>query len=73
MRVWWTLFGMYIGRVPPKAHLSPDAREVIKVAMAMIATLAALVPGLLTASAKSSFDDKESQLRSTAAQVVQGD
>jgi hypothetical protein len=64
------LFGMYLGTVLPKDHLSPDARDVIKVAMAMIATLAALVLGLLIASAKSSFDEKESELRSTAAQVV---
>lgn len=64
------LFGMYLGTVLPKDHLSPDARDVIKVAMAMIATLAALVLGLLIASAKSSFDEKESELRNTAAQVV---
>ena len=64
------LFGMFLGAVLPKHHLSPDARDVIKVAMAMIATLAALVLGLLTASAKSSLDEKESQLRSAAAQVV---
>ena len=64
------LFGMFLGTVLPKHHLSPDARDVIKVAMAMIATLAALVLGLLTASAKSSLDEKESQLRSAAAQVV---
>jgi hypothetical protein len=64
------LFGMFLQEVLPKEHLSPDARDVIKVAMAMIATLAALVLGLLTASAKSSLDDKESQLRSVAAQVV---
>jgi hypothetical protein len=64
------LFGMFLGTVLPKDHLSPDARDVIKVAMAMIATLAALVLGLLTASAKSSLDDKESQMRSAAAQVV---
>ena len=36
----------------------------------MIATLAALVLGLLTASAKSSLDEKENQLRGVAAQVV---
>jgi hypothetical protein len=64
------LFGMYLGTVLPKDHLNPDARDVIKVAMAMIATLAALVLGLLIASAKSSLDEKESELRSTAAQVV---
>jgi hypothetical protein len=38
--------------------------------MAMIATLAALVLGLLTASAKSSLDDKEAQVRSWAAQIL---
>jgi hypothetical protein len=38
--------------------------------MAMIATLAALVLGLLTASAKSSLDEKENEVRSLAAQFV---
>jgi type II secretory pathway pseudopilin PulG len=38
--------------------------------MAMVATLAALVLGLLTASAKSSLDEKESEQRSAAAQVL---
>jgi hypothetical protein len=57
------LFGMFLGRVLPKEHLSAEAKDVIKVTMAMIATLAALVLGLLTASAKSSLDDKENQLR----------
>jgi exosortase/archaeosortase len=60
------LFRMFLWTVLPKDHLSPDARDVIKVAMAMIATLAALVLGLLLASAKSSLDEKETELRSTA-------
>jgi hypothetical protein len=64
------LFGMFLGSVLPKEHLSPDARDVIKVSMAMVATLAALVLGLLTASAKSGLDDKEGELRSIAAQVI---
>jgi CDP-diglyceride synthetase len=64
------LFGMFLGRVLPKEHLSDDAKDVIKVAMAMIATLAALVLGLLMASAKSSLDEKEGQVRSWAAQVL---
>jgi hypothetical protein len=38
--------------------------------MAMIATLAALVVGLLIASAKSSFDTKDTELRRTAAHVI---
>ena len=50
--------------------MSTEAKDVIKVAMAMIATLAALVLGLMTASASSSLDDKETEMRSTAARVV---
>ena len=64
------LFGMYLRRVLPKHHLSDDAKDVIKVSMAMVATMAALVLGLMTASAKSSLDDKESKLRGAAAQII---
>jgi hypothetical protein len=64
------LFGMYLGRALPQEHLNPDARDVIKVSMAMVATLAALVLGLLTASATSSLNDKEAELRGMAAQVI---
>jgi len=55
------LLGMLLGRVLPEHHLSTDAQDVIKVAMAMVATLAALVLGLMIASAKSSLDDKEAE------------
>jgi len=64
------LLGVYLGKVLPEHHLSPDARDVIKVSMAMVATLAALVLGLLTASAKSSLDDKDAELRSMAEQII---
>ena len=64
------LFGMFLGKILPEHHLSDDTRDVIKVTMAMIATLAALVLGLLTASAKSSLNDKELKLRSTAARII---
>ena len=64
------LFGMYLARVLPQEHLNPDARDVIKVSMAMVATLAALVLGLLTASATSSLSDKETELRTAAVQVI---
>ena len=64
------LFGMYLRRVLPENRLSDDAKDVIKVSMAMVATMAALVLGLMTSSAKSSLDNKESDLRATAAQVI---
>jgi hypothetical protein len=64
------LFGMFLGRILPEHHLSTAAKDVIKVAMAMVATLAALVLGLMIASAKSSLDDRTTELRSTAARVL---
>lgn len=64
------VLGMVLGRVLPERHLSSDAKDVIKVSMAMVATLSALVLGLLTASAKSSLDEKSNQLRGWGAQVV---
>jgi len=64
------LLGMLLGVALPKHHLSGDSKEVIKVAMAMIATLAALVVGLLIGSAKSSFDGKETEMTQMAARAI---
>ena len=64
------VFGMLLGAILPKHHLSSDSKDVIKVAIAMIATLAALVVGLLISSAKSSFDDKDTEMRRMAAQAI---
>jgi hypothetical protein len=69
-----TLAGAFLGwwigqRLPPK-HLSTDSRDVIKVAMAMVATVAGLVLGLLIASAKSSFDAKDAAVRQVAVQLI---
>ena len=64
------VLGMLLGAILPKNHLSADSKDVIKVAIAMIATLAALVVGLLISSAKSSFDDKDTEMRRMAAQAI---
>ena len=64
------LFGMHLEKILPQEHLNPDAKDVIKVSMAMVATVAALVLGLLTASAKTSFDDRDAELRKMAEDVI---
>jgi hypothetical protein len=64
------LVGMFLGRILPDDHLSADTKDVIKVAMAMIATLAALVLGLMTASASNSLESKETEMKSTATQIL---
>jgi hypothetical protein len=50
--------------------LSEDSLRAVSLAIGLIATLAALVLGLLTASAKSSFDKIDDEFRQTAAKVV---
>src|ERR1700720_579955 len=51
-------------------HVQPDSRDVVKMATGLIGTLAALVLGLLIASAKSSFDQKTGQVRQVTAQII---
>src|SRR5262245_15932222 len=55
------LFGMFLGSVLPTQHLSTEARDVIRVTTAMLATLSAVVLGLLTGSAISSLAEKEGE------------
>ena len=50
----------------PTHHRDGDSREVIKLVMGLIATIAALVLGLLIASAHSSYDTQESEVRQLA-------
>jgi hypothetical protein len=53
-----------------EVHLQPDSRDVVKMATGLIGTLAALVLGLLIASAKGSFDQKTSQVRQLTASII---
>jgi hypothetical protein len=64
------LFGMSLRRVLPDHHLSEESKDVMKLGTAMIATLAAIVIGLLIASAKSSFDTLNKGLIETSSKVV---
>ncbi len=62
--------GMYLGVLLPKDHLSAESKEGVKVAIAMVATLSALVIGLLVAFAKTSFDSKNSEYKRTISLIV---
>jgi len=50
------LLGILLRSVLPEHHLTQDSKDVVKLGMGLIATMAALVLGLLIASAKSAFD-----------------
>ncbi|MEI6494316.1 MAG: hypothetical protein WCO94_17355, partial [Verrucomicrobiota bacterium] len=54
--------GMRLHRFLPEHHLSPDGRGNMKLAMGLVATMTALVLGLLVSSAKTSYDTTRSQV-----------
>lgn len=64
------LLGSFVQRVLPEGHLSSDSKEVVKLTMGVVATLAALVLGLLVASAKGTYDARESEINQITAYVI---
>jgi hypothetical protein len=54
----------------PEEHLSVETKDVVKLGIALIATMAALVLGLLIASAKSTFDTRRNQLLQVSADTI---
>jgi len=67
------VLGMLCGTKLPKHHLSPDSKETIRLVMTLLATLSALVIGLLINSAKSSFDAKNEEVKAIAADITELD
>jgi len=67
------VFGLFLRARLPEQHLSPESKDVVKLAMGLIATMAALVLGLLTASAKSSFDLQNTETVHAAANIIRLD
>jgi hypothetical protein len=65
-----TVLGMYMPTVLPEHHLNDRSKDVIKLGMGLVATLSALVLGLLISSAKNSFDAQSTELTQSSAQVV---
>ena len=69
-----TLAGIFLGtllrRSLPEHHLNEHAKDVVRLGVGLIATIAALVLGLLIASAKDSFDRQTSQIRKITADLI---
>ncbi len=64
------LVGFGLQRLLPNHHLSKESQEVVKLGAGMIATLTALVLGLLVSSAKSSFDNMNSGMVQCGAKLI---
>jgi hypothetical protein len=64
------LLAMLVQRVLPEHHLSTESKDVVKLGVALIATMSALVLGLLIASAKSAFDTRSNQVVQASADII---
>src|SRR4029078_1903910 len=56
------LLGKALRRLLPEDYLNPDSRGPITLAMGLVATMTALVLGLLVSAAKGAYDTKRSEV-----------
>jgi hypothetical protein len=63
------LVGITIRGLLPQAHLSTETKDAVKVAMGLVATMSALVLGLLVSSAKGSYDIQRTEVIQMAAKI----
>jgi hypothetical protein len=61
---------LLLSRLLPEGHLRDNSRDTVKVVTGMIATLAALVLGLLISSANTSFDGVDTAITQTGAKII---
>lgn len=61
--------GMCLRSMLPEHHLTGETKDAIKLGTGLIATMAALLLGLLVASAKGSYDDEKQELTQMAAKI----
>jgi len=64
------LLGTWLRTALPGHHLDSESKDVIKLGIGLIATMTALVLGLVTASAKSSFDTVDGEVKATAVHLL---
>jgi hypothetical protein len=65
-----SLLGLAIRTVLPGHHLNGDAKEAVKLGAGLVATLTALVLGLLISTSKSSFDATSTMLTQSSAKIL---
>ena len=64
-----TLLGMRLRAALPDHHLSAETKETVRLGMGLVATMTALLLGLLIATAKGSYDAQRSQVIQMAGKV----
>jgi len=64
------LAGLVLQRLLPQHHLSTESKDVVKLGAGVIATVTALVLGLLISSAKGTFDEANSKITQAGAKII---
>ena len=54
----------------PPAHLSKESQDVVRLGIGLVATMTALLLGLVTAAARSTFDAQDVAIRNAAANIL---
>ena len=67
------LLGLWMQHRLPGHHLSKESQDTIKLGAGMVATMSALILGLLVSSAKNSFDAVNSAIAQNGARIIQLD
>src|SRR5258708_24171183 len=67
------MLGMLVSRILPQNHLTDQTRSVVTVSMGVVGALTALVLGLLTLGASSSYYTKNQEVVLIAADVIRLD
>jgi hypothetical protein len=62
--------GALLRKAVPDDHLAGDAKDIVRLGAGLVGTIAALVLGLLIASAKTSYDTQSGQVQRLTADVV---
>ena len=65
--------GAFLRSKLPKHHLADDAKDVVRLGTGLIGTIAALVLGLLIASANSSYDTQGGEIKRMTANIIELD
>ena len=64
------MLGILLHSFLPGRHLNSETKEVVKLGMGLVGTVAALVLGLLVASAKGTYDTQSNELTEMSAKVA---
>ena len=64
------LLGLRLRSALPHPHLNADTKDVVKLAMGLVATMTALILGLLVASAKGSYDTQKNGVIQMSAKIA---